>query len=108
VLFHQIHQRARFARLLVAASFAVFPPVGLAQNDSALTNLLSFSDARCFAFECNWNLLAAKDGIDAAQAPPHCFQGISRSHGFFSTAELGDREGGTSPTTYAAGLRNLN
>ena len=34
----------------------------------AQTNALTLADAKQIAFERNWDLLAAKSGIDAAQA----------------------------------------
>jgi hypothetical protein len=48
------------------AAVAAFQAPGLAQNDLATTNTLSLAAARQTAFERNWDLLAAKSGIDAA------------------------------------------
>jgi cobalt-zinc-cadmium efflux system outer membrane protein len=66
-LIHPYFQRTWIAGLLVAA-LGAFPPGGLAQNDFAVTNLLSLADAKRAAFERNWDLLAARSGVDAATA----------------------------------------
>ena len=89
-------QRTIFARLLIAASFSVFQPQVLAQNDSAPTNTLSLADAKHIAFERNWDLLAAKSGTDAAQAQLIVAKEFPNPTFSYSTAKIGSQEGGTS------------
>jgi len=91
LLFHH----ARFARLLLAAGFGVFPTPGLAQGELAATNTLSLAEAKRLAFERNWDLLAAKSGIDAAQAQLIVTKEFPNPTASVSTAKIGNRESGT-------------
>ena len=92
ILFH----RARFARLLLAAGFGVFPPPGLAQNDSAAANMVSLVDAKRLAYERNWDLLAAKSGLDSATAQLLVAREFPNPTFSYSTARIGSRESSTS------------
>lgn len=88
-------QRTIFARLLIAATFSIFQPQALAQNDLAATNTLSLADAKRTAFERNWDLLAAKSGIDAAQAQLLIAKEFPNPTASLSTAKIGGSEAGT-------------
>jgi len=95
VLVRLLFHHARFARLLLAAAFGVFPTPGLAQGDLAATNMLSLAEAKRLAFERNWDLLAAKSGIDAAQAQLIVAKEFPNPTASLSTAKIGNRESGT-------------
>jgi len=62
---------------------------------SAQTNTLSLADARQMATERNWDLLAAKSGVDAAQAQLIIAKEFPNPTANLSTAKIGDREAGT-------------
>ena len=81
--------------MLIAAIFSIFQPQVLAQNDFTATNILSLADAKRIAFERNWDLLAAKSGIDAAQARLIVAKEFPNPTASLSTARIGDRESGT-------------
>ena len=81
--------------MLIAAIFSIFQPQVLAQNDFTATNILSLADAKRIAFERNWDLLAAKSGIDAAQAQLIVAKEFPNPTASLSTARIGDRESGT-------------
>ncbi len=87
-------QRTWVAGLLVAA-LGAFPPRGLAQNDFAATNLLSLADAKRAAFERNWDLLAAKSGMDAATAQLIAAREFPNPTVSLSTYKIGSHEAGT-------------
>ena len=89
-------QRPWFVRLLLAAAVGVFQAQALAQGDLAATNTLSLADAKRTTFERNWDLLAAKSGIDAAQAQLIVAKEFPNPTASLSTARIGDRESGTS------------
>jgi cobalt-zinc-cadmium efflux system outer membrane protein len=95
-LIYPFFQRTIFARLLIAAIFSIFQPQVLAQNDFTATNMLSLADAKRIAFERNWDLLAAKSGIDAAQAQLIVSKEFPNPTFSYSTAKIGSEEGGTS------------
>jgi cobalt-zinc-cadmium efflux system outer membrane protein len=95
VFICQLYQRTWFVRLLIAVAFSAFQPQGLAQSDFAATNTLSLTDAKRTAFERNWDLLAAKSGIDAAQAQLIVAKEFPNPTASVSTAKIGDREGST-------------
>src|ERR1017187_1573522 len=96
VLIRVSFQRIRFARLLIAAAFSAFQPQGLAQNDYAATNTLSLTEARNIAFERNWDLLAAKSGMDAATASLLVAKEFPNPTFSYSTAKIGSHENSTS------------
>jgi cobalt-zinc-cadmium efflux system outer membrane protein len=56
---------------------------------------LSLADARRIALERNWDLLAAKSGIDAAQAQLIVAREFPNPTASLSTANIGDRESAT-------------
>jgi cobalt-zinc-cadmium efflux system outer membrane protein len=95
VLFGKFFQRARFARLLLAAACGVFQPQGLTQDDHAATNPLSLADAKRTAFERNWDLLAAKSGVDAATAQLLVAKEFPNPTFSYSTARIGSYENST-------------
>jgi cobalt-zinc-cadmium efflux system outer membrane protein len=70
---------------------------------SAQTNTLSLADARQMASERNWDLLAAKSGVDAATAQLLIAQEFPNPIFSYSTAKIGNREAGT---TLGNGLFN--
>ena len=90
-----LFQRTFFARLLIATAFSAFQPQALAQNDSAATNILSLADARRVAFQRNWDLLAAKSGIDAAQAQLIVAKEFPNPTFSYSTAKISSHENST-------------
>jgi cobalt-zinc-cadmium efflux system outer membrane protein len=71
------------------------PPQTLAQDDFTLTNTLSLADAKRLAFERNWDLLAAKSGIEAAQAQLLVAREFPNPTAAVSSAKIGNSEGGT-------------
>jgi cobalt-zinc-cadmium efflux system outer membrane protein len=95
VLIRPFFQRTWFALLLVVAIFSVIQPQGLAQNDFTATNALSLMDAKRMAFERNWDLLAAKSGIDAAQAQLIVAKEFPNPTFSYSTAKIGSHENST-------------
>ena len=95
MLIGQLFQRTWFVRLLLAAAFSFFEAQGLAQSDLAATNTLSLADAKRTAFERNWDLLAAKSGIDAAQAQLIVAREFPNPTASLSTAKIGSRESST-------------
>ena len=60
-----------------------------------MTNTLSLADARRLAFERNWDLLAAKSGVDAATAQLLVAKEFPNPTFSYSTAKIGSRENGT-------------
>lgn len=62
----------------------------------AQTKVLTLADAKKIAFERNWDLLAAKSGIDAAQAQLIVAKEFPNPTASLSTAKIGNRENGTS------------
>jgi len=95
VLIRLFFQRTIFARLLIAATFSIFQLQVLAQNDVAATNTISLADAKRIAFKRNWDLLAAKSGIDAAQAQLIVAKEFPNPSASLSTAKIGNQESGT-------------
>jgi cobalt-zinc-cadmium efflux system outer membrane protein len=91
--------------LLLAAVPGICPPQALAQNDLAATNTLSLAQARELAFERNWDLLAARSGMDAAQAQLIVAKEFPNPTASLSTAKLGNRE---SSTALGNGLEDRN
>ena len=83
-------------RLLVAASFWGMPSAGLAQTGVAATNQLSLADAKRAAFERNWDLLAAKSGVDNATAQLIMAKEFPNPTAAVSTAKIGSSQAGTS------------
>ena len=61
----------------------------------AQTNTLTLADAKQIAFEHNWDLLAAKSGIDAAQAQLIVAKEFPNPTASLSTAKIGNQESGT-------------
>lgn len=61
----------------------------------AQTNALTLADAKHIAFERNWDLLAAKSGIDAAQAQLLVAKEFPNPTASVSTARIGNQENGT-------------
>jgi len=62
----------------------------------AQTDALTLAGAKQLSFERNWDLLAAKSGIDAAQAQLIVAREFPNPTASISTAKIGDRESGTS------------
>ena len=100
-MIRPLFQRTWLARLLIAAVFSIFQPQALAQNDLAATNMLSLADAKRMAFERNWDLLATKSGMDAAQAQLLVAKEFPNPTFSYSTAKIGPHE---SSTTLGNGL----
>jgi cobalt-zinc-cadmium efflux system outer membrane protein len=95
VLIRTFFQRAGLARLLLAA-LGVFQPQALAQSDLTATNMLSLADAKRLAYERNWDLLAAKSGVDAATAQLLVAKEFPNPTFSYSTAKIGSYENSTS------------
>jgi len=95
VLIHRFFQRAWFARLLLAMAFSFFQTPGLAQSVSTATNTLALADAKRVAFERNWDLLAAKSGVDTATAQVLAAREFPNPTFSYSTAKIGSHESGT-------------
>ena len=95
VLIRLFFQRTIFARLLIAATFSIFQPQVLAQSDLSATNTLSLADARRLAYERNWDLLAAKSGVDAATAQTLVAKEFPNPTFSYSTARIGSYDNGT-------------
>ena len=93
-MIRSFFQRAWFARLLLAAAFSAFQPQGLAQSNLAV-NTLSLADAKQTAFGHNWDLLAAKSGMDAATAQLLVAKEFPNPTFSYSTAKIGSHENGT-------------
>lgn len=90
-------QPAWLARLLLAAAFSALPPQAVAQGDLPATPALSLAAAKRMAFERNWDLLAAKTGVDAATAQWLVAREFPNPTASLSTAKIGSRENGTVP-----------
>lgn len=95
MLIRVFAQRTRFVWLLIAAAFSAFQAEGLAQNNFAATNTLSGADAKRIAFERNWDLLAAKSGVDAAAAQLLVVKEFPNPTFSYSTARIGSHESST-------------
>jgi len=95
VLLRPFLQSRWFVRLLLAVAVNGFPPQSLAQGDEAATNSLSLADARQVAFERNWDLLAAKSGMDAATAQLLVAKEFPNPTFSYSTAKIGSHENST-------------
>ena len=63
----------------------------------AQTNTLSLADAKQIAFEQNWNLLAARSGVDAAVAQLIVAKEFPNPTASLSTAKIGRTDAGTVP-----------
>ncbi len=61
----------------------------------AQTNTLSLADAKQIAFEQNWNLLAARSGVDAAVAQLMVAREFPNPTASLSTADIGRTAAGT-------------
>ena len=77
------------------AALSAFQPQGLAQSEIASTNTLSLADAKRCAFERNWDLLAAKSGVDAATAQLLAAKEFPNPTFSYSSAKIGSRENAT-------------
>jgi outer membrane protein, heavy metal efflux system len=75
----------------------------LASTSWTQTNSLTLADAKRVAFECNWDLLAAKSGIDAAEAQRIVSREFPNPVVSLSTARIGTHE---STTVLGSGIWN--
>src|ERR1039458_3389989 len=66
-----------------------------ANNWSASPGQFTLADAKRIAFERNWDLLAAKSGIDAAQAQLIVAKEFPNPTFSYSTAKIGSHENST-------------
>lgn len=87
---------------LLAAIFCGLMPLRLFADNATATNAvtsglaaLSLADAKTISFQRNWDLLAAKSGIDVAQAQLIVAKEFPNPTASVSTAKIGDRESGT-------------
>jgi len=80
----------KFANHLCAIVFVSLPLTICAQ-----TNHLSLADARQLALEQNWDLLAAKSGVDNAVAQLIVAREFPNPTASWSTARIGNRDAGT-------------
>ena len=97
MLIRTYFQRKLLARLLIAALGCDCQQRVSAQSNPAATNKLSLAQARQSAFERNWDLLAAKSGLDTAQAQLLVAKEFPNPTFSYSTAKIGPHEGGTLP-----------
>ena len=93
-LIRILFKRARRARLLVAV-LGAFQTQGIVQADLVATNRLSLADAKRIALEHNWDLLAAKSGLDAAAAQLLVAKEFPNPTFSYATAKIGSRDNGT-------------
>ncbi len=87
--------RALIFPLLLAAGAGFFPSAARAQNDPAVTNLLSLAEARRIAFQRNWDLLAARSGLETAQAQLIVTKEFPNPTFNYSTARIGSHDNST-------------
>jgi cobalt-zinc-cadmium efflux system outer membrane protein len=78
----------------IVAILLIIIALGKAQ---AQTNTLSLTDAKQIAFEQNWNLLAARSGVDAAVAQLIVAKEFPNPTASLSTANIGRTAAGTIP-----------
>ena len=79
-------------------------PLHLVADGETATNavtggpvVLSLADAKNISFQRNWDLPAAKSGMDAAQAQLIVAKEFPNPTTSVTTARIGDRESGTRP-----------
>ncbi len=101
-MVNQVHFSRTSLLCLLAAIFCGLVPLRLVADDATATNAvtngpaaLSLADAKKISFQRNWDLLAAKSGIDAAQAQLIVAKEFPNPTASLSTAKIGDRESGT-------------
>ena len=85
--------RLRVVRSTIVIVIAL--PLILVSTTWAQTNALTLADAKLMAFERNWDLLAAKSGIDAAAAQLIVSKEFPNPTASFSTARIGAHETAT-------------
>jgi len=100
----QIHFSRTFLLCLPTAIFCGLMPLHLVADGETATNavtgglaVLSLANAKNISFRRNWGLLAAKSGIDAAQAQLIVAKEFPNPTASVTTAKIGDRETGTRP-----------
>ena len=94
-MIRKLFQTPWFVRLLIAAAFGAFQPQGLAQGALTATNALSLADASRLAYERNWDLLAAKSGVDTATAQMLVAKEFPNPTFSYSTARIGSYDNST-------------
>lgn len=85
-------------RRLLAAVLMAFPLLDFAQSEPAATDAvqpLSLADAKRLAFERNWDLLAAKSGVDAATAQKLVAKEFPNPTFSYSTARIAGYDNST-------------
>ena len=99
---NQVYFGRVFLPCLLAAIFYGLVPLHLIAADATATHavpgglaVLSLAEAKQIAFQRNWDLLAAKSEIDAAQAQLIVAREFPNPTASVSTAKIGDRESGT-------------
>ena len=95
VLFKRLHSKVRIARLLAVAVFSVVAMPTLAQPEITATNTLTLAAARQIALQRNWDLLAAKTGLDAARAQWLVAKEFPNPTFSISSAKIGSHENAT-------------
>ncbi len=93
-LIRILFNRVRLARLLLAV-LGAFPTQGIAQAEVVAPDRLSLADAKRIALEHNWDLLAAKSGLDAAAAQLLVAREFPNPTFSYSTARIGSHDNGT-------------
>jgi cobalt-zinc-cadmium efflux system outer membrane protein len=88
--------RTFFLTGLVLAVVVGFLPARVRAQALAGTNGLSLAEARRMAFERNWDLLAARGGLDAAQAQLLVAKEFPNPTFSYSTAKIGSHADSTS------------
>jgi len=87
--------QAAWVRCLLAAGCCCLEFQGLAQANLTPTNTLSLADATRQALERNWDLLAARSGMDAATAQLLVVKEFPNPTFSYSTAKIGEHNNGT-------------
>jgi len=77
-------------------AMAFLATISLTFQLEAQSNLLSLADAKAAATQHNWDLLAAKSGVDSATAQLIVAKEFPNPTASLSTAKIGSREGSTS------------
>ena len=90
-IFAGLHSNLTAVKPFIAILFLSVAIIGV----RAQTNSLTLAEAKRFAFERNWDLLAAKSGVDAAAAQLLVAKEFPNPNLSASSAKIGERENST-------------
>jgi cobalt-zinc-cadmium efflux system outer membrane protein len=105
VIWNRIFRLFLTGLVLVCGLVAVLPAVRAGQFGAGTPAWLSLAEAKRLALEHNWDLLAAKSGVDAATAQLLISKEFPNPTASLSTARIGTRE---NATAQGNGLWNRN